>query len=593
VPANSHPSWSAPSISREELLAVARGDEPADTLLTDARLINVFTGEIELTEIAIAGGRVAGIGPGYEARERIDLGGRYVVPGLIDAHVHIESSLVRPAEFARAVVPRGVTTVVTDPHEIAHVLGLDGIRFMLRDSENVPLSVLVNASSCVPATDLATAGAALEADDLAELLCEDRLLGLAEVMNFPGVIAGAPPVMAKLDAFAGRIIDGHAPGVTGKALNAYVSSGISSDHEATTLDEAREKVRLGMTVFLREATNAHNLSTLLPIVDRWTEPHLAFATDDRVPADLLDQGSVDHMVRMAINQGVHPISAIRIATLNPARHYRLSDRGAVAPGRRADLVVISDPEHFEAEEVWVAGRKVAEGGRPLFEAPAVDGSAVGGTVRLASAGASGKAAELDFSIPLPAGAGDKPTVRVIRAIPDQLLTEHLELPARVEGGHAVADPERDLAKIAVVERHTGSGRIGKGFVTGVGLREGALAGTFAHDHHNLVVIGVDDASMRAAARAVAEAGGGLAAANRGEVVALLPLPIAGLMSAEPVERVREGMDELLATAKALGSKLHDPFMAMSFLTLEVIPALKITDLGLVDVERFERVELFV
>jgi adenine deaminase len=592
VPENPHPgqeSWSAPSISREDLLAVARGDVPADTLLIDARLINVFTGEIELTEIAIAGGRVAGVGAGYEARERIDLGGRYVVPGLIDAHVHIESSLVRPAEFARAVVPGGVTTVVTDPHEIANVLGLDGIRFMLRDSEAVPLSVLVNASSCVPATDLATAGAALEADDLAELLCEDRLLGLAEVMNFPGVIAGAPSVTAKLDAFAGRVIDGHAPGVTGKALNAYVSAGISSDHEATSLDEAREKVRLGMTVFLREATNAHNLQTLLPLVDRWTEPHLAFATDDRVPADLLDQGSVDHMVRMAIQQGVHPISAIRIATLNPARHYRLSDRGAVAPGRRADLVVISDPEHFEAEEVWVAGRKVAEGGRALFEAPAVDDSAVGGTVRLASGA-------LDFRVPVhgeTVGTGDRPTVRVIRAIPDQLLTEHVEMPARVEDGHAVADPERDLAKIAVVERHTGSGRIGKGFVTGVGLKEGALAGTFAHDHHNLVVIGVDDASMRAAAGAVAEAGGGLAVANRGEVVALLPLPIAGLMSAEPVERVREGMDELLAAAKALGSKLHDPFMAMSFLTLEVIPALKITDLGLVDVERFERVALFV
>lgn len=582
-----HPQpWTAPSISRGDLLAVARGDRPADTLLTDARLVHVFTGEIEVTEIAIAGGRIAGVGPGYQAAERIDLGGRYVVPGLIDAHVHIESSLVRPAEFARAVVPRGVTTVVTDPHEIANVLGLDGIRFMLRDSERVPLSVLVNASSCVPATDLATAGAALEAEDLAELLSEERLLGLAEVMNFPGVIAGVPSVMRKLDAFAGRVIDGHAPGVTSKALNAYVAAGISSDHEATTLEEAREKVRLGMTVFLREATNAHNLKALLPLVDRWTEPHLAFATDDRVPADLLDQGSIDHMVRMAISQGVHPISAIRIATLNPARHYRLHDRGAVAPGRRADLVVISDPERFEAEEVWVAGRKVAEGGRALFEAPPVEEAAVGGTVRIASGG-------LDFRIPVDESASGAPTVRVIRAIPDQLLTDRVEMPARVAGGFAVADPGRDLAKIAVVERHSGSGRIGKGFVTGVGLAEGALAGTFAHDHHNLVVIGVDDASMQAAAEAVAEAGGGLAVARGGEVLALLPLPIAGLMSAEPVEAVRERMDELLAAARELGAKLHDPFMAMSFLTLEVIPALKITDLGLVDVERFERVPLFV
>jgi adenine deaminase len=575
-------------MTREDLLAVARGDRPADTVLSNLRLVNVLSGEIEETEVALAGGRIAGVGLGYEGAERLDLGGRYLAPGLIDAHVHIESSLVRPAEFARAVVPGGVTTVVTDPHEIANVLGLDGIRFMLRASEDVPLQVLVNASSCVPATDLATAGAALEAADLAELLSEPRLLGLAEVMNFPGVIGGAPSVMAKLEAFAGRPIDGHAPGVGGKALNAYVAAGISSDHEATTLEEAREKVRRGMTVLLREATNAHNLLTLLPVIDRWTEPHVAFATDDRVPADLLDQGSIDHMVRLAIQHGVHPMAALRIATINPARHYGLHDRGAIAPGRRADLVVVSDLESFRAEEVWVAGRKVATGGRPLFESPAVDASAVGGTVRLG-------AEALDFRIPAPSGGGDlaPAQVRVIRAIPDQLLTEHLTMSARIEDGHAVADPGRDLLKIAVAERHRGSGRLGKGFVTGVGLREGALAGTFAHDHHNLVVIGADDASMSAAARAVAEAGGGLAVARGGEVVALLPLPIAGLMSDAPVEEVRERMDRLLAAARDLGSKLHDPFMAMSFLTLEVIPALKITDLGLVDVERFERVELFV
>lgn len=568
---------------REDLLAVARGDRPADTVLTGARLVNVFSGEILETEIALAGGRVAGVGAGYEGAERFDLGGRYVAPGLIDAHVHVESSLVRPAEFARAVVPRGVTTVVTDPHEIANVCGLEGIRFMLRDAAGVPLDVLVNASSCVPATHLATAGAALDAGDLAELLTEPRVLGLAEVMNFPGVIGGAPEVMAKLRAFDGRVIDGHAPGVSGKALNAYVAAGISSDHEATTEAEAREKLRLGMTVYLREATNARNLLNLLPMVDRWTEPHVAFATDDRVPADLLDQGSIDHLVRLAVAHGLHPISALRIATTNPARHYRLEDRGAIAPGRRADLVVFSNPEDFHAEEVWVAGRKVAEDGRPLFDAPPADASAVTGTVHL-------DPEALDFRIAL---AGASRSIRVIRAIPDQLLTEGLTMPARIEGGEAVADPERDLAKIAVVERHRRSGRIGKGFVTGLGLARGALAGTFAHDHHNLVVIGADDRSMAAAARAVAEAGGGLAVARGEEVLALLPLPIAGLMSAEPVERVRERMDELLAAARDLGAAVHDPFMAMSFLTLEVIPALKITDLGLVDVERFEPVPLFV
>ncbi len=574
-------------MTREELLAVARGDRPADTLLANARLVNVFSGEVLETEIALAGGRVAGIGPGYDAaRSRVDLGGRYVCPGLLDAHVHIESALVRPAEFARAVVPRGVTTVVTDPHEIANVRGLEGIRFMLRDSAGVPLTVFVNASSCVPATDLGTAGAALGADDLASLLAEPRVLGLAEVMNFPGVIAGAPEVMAKLEAFAGRPIDGHAPGVSGPALNAYVGAGISSDHEATTLEEAREKLRLGMTIFLREATNARNLEALLPLVDRWSEPYLCFATDDRVPSDLLDDGSIDHMVRVAIARGVEPMAAIRMATINPARHYGLADRGAIAPGRRADLVVFSDLEDLRAEEVWVAGERVAEGGRPLFEAPPADAAAVTGTVHLAPGG-------LDFRLPSDGSRGAMPPeVRVIGAIPDQILTRRLSATARTEDGSLVADPERDLAKIAVVERHHGSGRIGKGFVSGLGLQAGALAGTFAHDHHNLVVIGVDDRSMETAAGAVAEAGGGLAVARGETLMALVPLPIAGLMSDRPVEEVRAAMDRLLAAARELGSPLHDPFMAMSFLTLEVIPTLKITDRGLVDVDRFEVVPLY-
>ena len=571
---------------RDELLAVARGDRPADTVLAGGRVVNVLSGEIEHTDVALAGGRIAGLGPGYEAAERIDLNGRYVAPGLIDAHVHVESSLVRPAELARAVVPRGVTTVVTDPHEIANVCGLDGIRFMLRDAEGVPLDVLVNASSCVPATPLGTAGAELSAEDLAELLDEPRVLGLAEVMNFPGVIGGDPAVLAKLDAFAGRVIDGHAPGVGGKALNAYIAAGISSDPEATALDAAREKLRRGMTVFLREATNARNLVDLLPLVDRWTEPHLAFCTDDRVPADLLDEGSVDHMVRVAVTRGTHPLAALRIATANPARHYRLEDRGALAPGRRADLVVFSKLEDFRPEEVWVAGRKVAEGGRPLFESPPAETTGVTGTVHL-------DPATLDLRIPAEGAAGAATAqVRVIRAIPDQLLTEAVTMPAPVEDGLVVADPDRDLAKIAVAERHRGSGRVGKGFVTGLGIRRGAIAGTFAHDHHNLVVIGADDRSMATAVRAVAEAGGGLAAAEGARVLALLPLPIAGLMSDEPVERVRERMDALLAAARDLGSALHDPFMAMSFLTLEVIPALKITDRGLVNVERFRPETLF-
>lgn len=577
------------TLTTEDLLAVARGERPADTVLTNLRLANVFSGELAPAEIALAGDRIAGVGPGYEGRETVDLGGRVVAPGLIDAHVHVESSLVRPAELARAVVPHGVTTVVTDPHEIANVAGLAGIRFMLADARGVPLSMWVNASSCVPATHLGTAGAALDADALAKLLGEERVLGLAEVMNFPGVIAGAPEVMAKLRAFAGRVIDGHAPGVTGKALAAYVAAGISSDHEATTCDEAREKLRLGMTVFLREATNARNLRALLPLVDRWSEPRLCFATDDRVPADLLDQGSIDYMVRIAISEGIHPMAALRMATLNPARHYRLDDRGGIAPGRRADLIVLPDLEHFHVDEVWVAGEKVAEDGRALFSAPPADARDLADTVRL-------DPAALDFRMPLPAGAAsgaDEIEVRVIRAIPDQLLTGEERARVRVADGFLQSDPAQDLAAIAVVERHHGSGRTGRGLVTGTGIRRGAIAGTFAHDHHNLVVIGADPASMATAARAVVAAGGGLAAAAGDEVLATLPLPIGGLMSDAPVEDVRRQMDALLAAARDLGSTLHDPFMAMSFLTLEVIPKLKITDHGLVDVERFEVVPLVV
>lgn len=575
------------SVDLPRLLAVARGDEPADLLLTDARVVNVLSGEVEETSVAIAGGRIAGLGDGYEARRTVDLGGAYLAPGLIDAHVHIESALVAPAEFARAVVPRGVTTVVTDPHEIANVCGLDGIRFMIDDAEGSPLEVFVNASSCVPATDLGTAGASLDAGDLASLREEPRLLGLAEVMNFPGVVGGDPAVLAKLDAFAGRVLDGHAPGLTGKALNAYAAAGISSDHECTTVEEAREKLARGMVVFLRDATNARNLETLLPLVNAATERRVCLCTDDRVPADLLDQGSVDHMVRTAIAHGVEPVTAFRLATLNPASHYGLGDRGAVAPGRRADLVAFRRLEAPQADRVWIGGELVAEGGEARFErrppSAAAHAPAVRNTVHL-------EPGDLDFRIP--AGAlGEGDPVRVIGAVPDQLITEHRTAAAPLAGGEVVADPERDLAKIVVFERHRGSGRVGRGLVQGLGLTRGALAGTVGHDCHNLVVAGVDDADLAAAARAVIECGGGLAVADGGAVQEVLPLPLAGLMSDRPVEEVRQTLDRLLAAARHLGSPLHDPFMALSFLTLEVIPSLKITDLGLVDVERFETVEL--
>jgi adenine deaminase len=567
------------------LLAIARGAFPADLLLANARLVNVLSGEVHATGIAIAGEQIAGLGDGYRAERTLDLKGRYVCPGLIDAHVHIESSLVPPAEFARAVVPHGVTTVVTDPHEIGNVLGLPGIRFMLENARDAPLSVYVNAPSCVPATALETSGARLDADDLAALLGEPGLLGLAEVMSFPAVVAGDPGVLAKLRAFRGRAIDGHCPGLAGQALQAYAAAGIRSEHECTTPAEAREKLRAGFTLFFREATNAKNLLALLPALTPANASQVCLCTDDRQPDDLLSEGSIDHLIRLAIAHGVDPVTAIRLGTLNPARHYHLDDRGAVAPGRRADLMVFSDLQSPRAELVFRGGELVArDGGMIGGRSERRSGDrGFGNTVHL-------DPARLDFAIPAEPGRLE---VRAIGVVPDQLLTESRVVAARIESGQALADPARDLLKIAVVERHRGSGRIGLGFVSGVGLARGAIAGTVAHDHHNLVVIGADDRSMATAAAALAKAGGGLAAAEGERVLALLPLPIAGLMSDRPIEEVRDGLRALLATARDLGSRLRDPWMAMSFLGLEVIPALKITDFGLIDVARMEVVPLFV
>ena len=564
------------------LLAVARGDAPADLLLTHARIVNVFSGEIHPADIAVAGSRIAGVGADYDAVDVVDVEDRLVAPGFIDAHVHVESAMVPPGEFARAVVPRGVTTVVTDPHEIANVHGLAGIRFMLDDARGAPFTMFVNASSCVPATHMGTAGATLGAEDLATLLDEPEVLGLAEVMNFPGVVLGDPQVHAKLRVFADRVIDGHCPGLTGKPLSAYVSAGISSDHECTTVEEAREKLRLGMTVFLREATTARNLHSLLPLVSAATERRLCFCTDDRQPADLLDQGSVDHLIRLAVAEGVPPVTAIRMATLNTAEHFRLRDRGAIAPGRRADLVVLDDLERLWPSRVYVGGRLVAQ-----------DGVLLRARMAGRSSDTLGNSVRVDWERVSLQVAAETGRIRVIGVVPDQIVTRHEVLVPTVRDGVVVADPERDLLKMAVIERHGAGSGVGIGFVTGIGLSRGAIAGTVAHDHHNVVVIGADDRSMLTAARAVADAGGGQAAADGDQLLALLPLPIAGLMSDLPIEEVRDRTTALIGAAVQLGSRLHDPFMAMAFLALEVIPSLKLTDRGLVDVERFDLVPLFV
>ncbi len=562
-------------------LAAGRGAVQADLVIHNARLINVWSGEIYPTDIVIHDERVVALGQGYTGRQEIDVQGRYVCPGFIDAHVHIESSLCTPPEFARAVVSHGVTTVVTDPHEIANVLGVDGIRFMLERAKYGPLNVYVMASSCVPATQMETSGAQLEAEDLKLLLGNDWVLGLAEVMNYPGVVYAEEGMIDKLELFGSRVMDGHCPALTGKELNAYVAAGIGSEHECTTVEEALEKLRLGLTIFIREGTTTRNLRPLVPLITAENHTRLCFCTDDRQPSSLMDEGSIDFMVRTAVDHGVDPIVAIRMGTLNTAQYFRLHDHGVVAPGKWADLVVFSNLHDLRAEMVFRRGKLVAQDGKMIVDRPPLRQVHLLNTMNL-------RLDHLDFRIP---AHGKR--IRVIGGVGDQVVTEHRIEDVRIVDGFAVTDTDRDLLKIAVLERHHGTGNIGKGFIHGFGLKHGAIAGTVAHDHHNLVVIGVDDASMRRAVEAVVEMGGGLAVVNGDQIVGMLSLPVAGLMTEIPLEQVRREYDVLIQKAQELGSKMPDPFMAMSFMALEVIPKLKLTDVGLVDVEQFKVVDLFV
>lgn len=566
---------------KDILLDYSRGDRPADLLLKNARIVNVHSGEIVPGNVAIVRTRIVGVGDYDEATEVIDLDGAYLSPGLIDAHVHVESSLVPPAEFSRAVVPRGTTTVVTDPHEIANVLGLDGIRFMFENAKHGPLSMYVMASSCVPATPMGTSGAALKSYDLASFKADPWVLGLAEVMNFPGVVNGDREVMDKIDGFSDMVIDGHCPGLSGRDLATYVLAGCQSDHECTTVDEALEKLRLGMMIFIREATNARNLRPLLPLITPDNHHRICFCTDDRQPADLLDEGHIDFMIRTAIAEGIDPIHALRMATLNPATYFRLHDRGAITPGRRADLMVFSDLKAPWAELVLRGGHVVARDGEMIAERHETAPYPLRSTMNI-------NWEMVDLQIP---AIGSQ--ARVIGVVPDQLVTRSLVEEISIQDGLAVPDPERDILKIAVIERHRASGGVGKGFVKGIGLRHGALASSIAHDHHNLIVVGADDISMRTAAQRASELGGGMVVADGDVVLCEVPLPYGGLMSDQPIEHVRAQLDKALDAAHELGATLHDPFMAMSFLGLEVIPSLKLTDQGLVDVDRFETVPLWI
>lgn len=564
----------------EKRIALARGEGKVDLLLKNCRVVNVFSGEVEKTSIAVAGGIILGLGD-YPAKKTIDCRGAYCAPGFTDSHVHIESSLVTVPEYARAVVPRGTTTVVIDPHEIANVFGLSGIRYMLNVSESCPLNVYVMLSSCVPDCGLSTSGAELTSFDLASFWGEERVLGLAEMMNYPGVLSRDPEVMAKLKAAVGHPIDGHAPGLSGKDLNAYIAAGVGSDHECSTLTEAREKLARGMFILLREGTAAKNLKTLLPICTPGSCRRCLLATDDRHPEDLLAEGHIDYLIRTAIAEGIDPVDAIRMATLNPARYFNLSNQGAVAPGYRADLVTFDSFRNLIVDRVFKDGRLVAREGRLILQGWEPQLPELRGSINVNWAGLE--------EIIIPAGEG---TALVIGVVPDQILTRKLRLTLKIRDGAAVSDPKRDILKIAVIERHTASGRMGLGFVRGFGLQTGALASSVSHDSHNIIVVGADDQDMMTAAIEVARMDGGQAVVDSGQVTAALPLPIAGIISPRPLEEVRRAIILLNRAARELGCTLKDPFMTLSFLTLPPIPSLKISDRGLVDSDNFRIVPLY-
>jgi adenine deaminase len=564
----------------EQLVGVARENAPADLLFRNGWILDLFSGEFFRGDVAVKDGIIVGFGAS-EAREVVDLDGAWLIPGLIDAHMHIESSQLTPAEFARAVLPHGTTTVMADPHEIANVLGLAGIQYMLDATEGLPLRVFFMVPSCVPATSLETSGAELSATEISEALSWERVIGLGEVMNFPGVIEADPAVHAKLDAARGRPIDGHAPGLSGPDLWAYALSGPRTDHECTTLAEAQEKLRAGMHILIREGTTARNLNQLLPLLSERAAPFVHFCTDDRHAETLLHEGHMDDLVRKAIAGGISPEMAIAASTIHTARAYDLPDLGAIAPGYRADLLVISDLDSLKVAKVYTDGRLVAEDGCCTIDLPRHATAGVCGTVRV-------DLERLSFRIPAGRGAA-----RVIGVIPDQAMTEDRRVKPCIAADEVIADLDQDLLKLAVVERHRGTGNIGLGLVQGFGLKRGALASTVAHDSHNVVIVGTNDADMRAAIAALVDMGGGQVVVEDGQVLAALPLRIAGLMSDRPLAEVAEKARELDRAARSLGCVLPAAFMTLSFLALPVIPSLKLTDRGLVDVDRFEIVDLFV
>ena len=568
----------------ENIINVARGLEKADLVIKNANVVNVLSEEIYKGDIAIVDGIIAGIGENYSGKKEIDVNGAYVSPSFIDGHVHLESAMLLPKEFASVVLPAGTTTVIIDPHEISNVLGLHGISFMHEAVKNLPMDVYTMLPSCVPATPFETSGFDLNSYDLSLLIDKPWVLGLAEMMNFPGVLNLDNNVMAKLELAKSKEkrIDGHAPYLSGKDLCAYVASGVKSDHECTTPEEAIERIRLGMYVMIREGTAAKDLDALLPVLKNCNTRKCIFVTDDRHPSDLKEH--INGMVRRAVEAGVDPIKAIQVASLNTAEYFGLQNLGAIAPGYKADLLVLPDLKSFKPDIVMKNGNVIAHNGKLAIEIPQGEALAVRNSVNVRWITPE------DFKISVNEPDG-KIGVKALEVIPHQLITKSIETEALVEDGNAISNIENDTLKICVIERHRATGNIGKGFVKGFNLKCGAIASTVAHDSHNMIVIGTNDADMYTAAVALIKCKGGKVVVKDGEIISELALPIAGLMSDREFDYVVDKCEELNQAAHSIGCELNDPFMTMGFLSLPVIPELKITDKGVFDTNKFDFIDV--
>ncbi len=566
----------------DQMIDVASGRTYADLVLKNANVVNVFTCEVTPGDIAIHGAFIAGIGE-YFGNEVIDLKGRYVVPSFIDGHVHVESSMVMPIQYARAVVPHGTGAVIADPHEIANVLGMEGIMYMSKSMRGGPLEFYMMLPSCVPSTDLETNGVSLDFLDIKPLMTEHYVLGLAEAMNYPGVIYRDPSILEKIRVAIGmgKRVDGHAPELKGLDLNAYVAARITSEHECVDIEEARSKLARGMHIHIREGSTAKNLKALAQLIEPQTAEFCSFVTDDRNTLDLMTKGHIDSMIREAIEYGVDPILAIKVASLSTARHYGLQYTGAIAPGYHADIVILDSLEKINVEMVYKQGVLVAKDGKM------VDEFGVEKQPRLRRSVNIHYLEPEDFKVKV---RGDR--MNVIGMIPDQILTKRLIEEPKVKDGLVVPDIDRDIAKVAIIERHNASEPRSVGFVKGMGIKEGAMASSIAHDSHNIVAVATNDRDLIHAAIQIVRMQGGIALAKDEKVIGSLPLPIAGLMSDQSIEHVSEKLKDLKTAAHTLGTPLEEPFMAMAFLSLPVIPKLKITDLGLVDVDRFRLIDLF-